>query len=248
MKNYGTHYYVFIFLLCIVTQVSAQDTKLIKRKLSSTLTEVYEVSKTDKKNKDGKYTVINDDKKVLVTGVYKKNKKDSIWTYYSAGGNVIQRYDFTNNQLVFDDNDAATIVRSNFFISADSTAKNKIEQPYKIGGLNYGFYLLYDQRSIPNEVLNETVAVQSSMNYVFYLSPEGKLEKWDIVFTRGSDKENVINQSIKDLPADAYEFSPAKLNGKPVASKLIFNILLNVNQFNTPASGSNNNMMSHKSN
>ncbi len=230
---------------------SGQLTKTVQNKLSATLTEEFEVLKANKKVKNGLYTVTDDNKNILVVGLYTNNKKDSIWSYYNPNGDLVQRYDFRSNQLLFNNTAPTdgTIVQPKYELAGTTVdaSKANVEPPCKIGGVNYGFYLLFDIRSIPNEVRNELRNVKSTMSYVLSISEQGKLEGWDIVYKdESSDNPKVVRQSVRDLPADAYEFLAAKVDGKPVKSKLIYNIPLVVNENNSTKVGSNNTMMSTK--
>ena len=238
-------YWLLLNMVCIITISFTQEIKTVKHKLSSNLSEMYEVLKTDKKIKNGSYVVLDDNKKILVRGNYKNNKKDSIWAYYSANGTVVQRYDYGEMKLLEDDIDNATIVQPSYeLIQADSSTTNKdIEPPIKIGGNNYGFYLLYDVKLIPVWLKTETRFSSPTMSFILTVSPIGKLENWDVKITEADGKTTVENYSIKDLPNDAYEFIPAKVNGVTVKSKLILSVVLHINQDFNPSVGSNNMMV-----
>jgi len=103
----------------------------------------------------------------------------------------------------------------------------KIVPPHKIGGLNYGFYLIFNEKSLPSQVKQQQSDVM--MEYVFSLSETGTLLSWHTVFTSRFYNDD-IPMSIKGLPADAYEFTPATIGGVPVKSKLIYQVPLFVNQ------------------
>jgi hypothetical protein len=86
---------------------------------------------------------------------------------------------------------------------------------------------LYNERNLPTAVKQQTDKVL--MEYVFSLSETGKVEKLSLNYT--STFYNTENpQSIDaDIP-DAYEFLPATVNGKPVKSKFIYQIIMEVSQ------------------
>ena len=182
----------------------------------------------------------------MVQGKFINNKKDSIWSYYNALGNAIQQYDFTNNKLIIDLVDTTTIVRSKFQIIGVNDSTTKVEPPYKIGGVHYGFFLLYDERQVPSEARNETFRAKNKMIYTFHISETGKLTAWDIAINGESiSNDKPVSQSIQTLPLDSYEFIAAKVNGKAVKSKLMLYVDLNVNRFSSPE-GFNNDMKSSK--
>lgn len=235
-------------LLCIATTAKTQDIKTIKRTVSASLTEEYEVFKDNKKVKNGNYWVFDNNKQLVVKGFYNNATKDSIWTYYNNNGEVVQCYNFRQNKLIVNNTDATTNVQQKFEIIPAVNSTNAIEPPVKIGGVNYGFYLLYDERLIPAKLKNETRISTDTLSYVFTISELGKLKRWDVKTMNSYGDSTVQNYSIKGLPADAYDFVPAKINGTPVESKLILYVVLNIRQDNNPAPASTNIMTSQKSN
>lgn len=212
------------FSLGIFAQ-SGDNAKTLRRGLSRELWEVYQVSPADKKIKNGTYEVLTDSKDLLVKGQYKDGKKDGIWEYYS-GGVPIQRYDFSSGQLVFNEPDSVSIVKSTYAVEAVTNEGDTVVPPYKIGGVNYGFFLLYDPRSLPPELKSMTSNVQ--MTYIFTISEEGKLLDWTVLYAGNAVSESAQKQSLYRLPADAYEFVAARVNGKPVRSKLTYVVPISV--------------------
>jgi hypothetical protein len=204
---------------------SAEAPKTVRRSLSRELYEVYQVSPQNKKVKDGTYEVVNETKEVLVKGQYKEGKKSGIWEYYSNGV-VVQRFDFDKDQIVFEQNDPNSMVSSTYSVNAITDDKDTVVPPAKIGGANYGFFLLYDPRSIPADV--KATSSNLSMTYVFTISDQGKLLDWTVMYKGDSVAESREKEDIHRLPEDAYEFTAASVNGKPVQSKLVYRVPLNV--------------------
>ena len=67
------------------------------------------------------------------------------------------------------------------------------------------------------------------MEYVFALTETGKVKSVSVNFTsRFYNSENP--QSIDVSIPDAYDFLPASINGKPVKSKFIYQIVMEVSQ------------------
>ena len=67
------------------------------------------------------------------------------------------------------------------------------------------------------------------MEYIFDVSATGKLEDFNIKYSSIFYNAE-FKQSIRDLHVDAYEFIPASINGKPVKSKLVYQIMLYIKQ------------------
>jgi len=222
--NSAIKFVCVFFILLLPLAGFAQ--KLKKRKVSTSLTESYNVSGDDKKTKQGPYVVMNEKDVVLVQGQYKDGVKDGTWTYFNENGQIVQKYDFSYARLLYDARDTTSIVRTGFELRQKAAEGDTIQVPYKIGGSNYGFYLLYDRQDLPEEVTKQVKGMV--MTYAFTISEDGKLEDWTINYT-GPYYNKTIKQSIKNLPDDAYEFSAAKLNGQPVGSKVYYAVSLDVN-------------------
>jgi hypothetical protein len=221
-----------VLFICTVLTLSlsylnAQKDNWHKKRISQTLFENYVSLPNDKNVKNGAYTVINSDNNVLVMGNFKNNVKDSIWNFYNLAGDIIQSYNYTTHEMLFKVVDPSTIVKQKVVIDSSFSANDKIVAPQKIGGVNYGFYLIHSDKALPAEVKQQKNDIL--MEYEFTLSETGKLEDWHIIYTSTFFNDD-RKQSINGLPKDAYEFTPAYVNGKPIKSVLIYQVMLYVNQ------------------
>lgn len=205
----------------------AQENIWNRNRISPSLIENFETTKTNKKLKIGECFIINSNNRELARGHFRNGQKDSIWNFFSQNGDLIQVYDYTNKVLKYNIPDEGTIVKERFVVDTTGLVKPKVTSPVKIGGVNYGFYLLYNERSIPSAAKDQKEQVL--MEYVFDISETGKMEKFSINYI--SPIYNSENpQSIKGYHPDAYEFVPATVNGKAVKSKVIYQIMLYINQ------------------
>lgn len=221
-------YLLFILLLVGATSLNAQTSKWIKNRVSVNLVENAEHIKVGgKKVKSGECFVIDMNNAELARGNYKNGKKDSIWNYYGKTGDLIQVYDYTNKKLMYNVVDRNTIVTEAYVIDTANYHNAIVTTPVKLGGVNYGFNLLYNERNLPTAVKQQTDKVL--MEYVFSLSETGKVE--NVSLNYASTFYNSENpQSIdSDIP-DAYDFLPATINGKPVKSKFVYQIVMEVSQ------------------
>jgi hypothetical protein len=219
--------------LLLVCRSWSQDHQTQKKTLSRHLREVYDVPKKDWKTKDGPYFVINDDGVKLVKGAYDNGKKSGVWSFLNAAGDVLQKYDFSHDSLLYSAVDSGSIVHTDFqILEFPANDNDKIQAPYKIGGSEYGFYLIFDDRDIPADVKSATST--ASMTYVLTISAKGELEGYTLLFSGSVINDKVIHRSTRGLPADALEFSPAKINGVGVRSKLTYMIPLNVMHVDVP--------------
>jgi hypothetical protein len=240
MKHLTTRLLQIIAPAILTLPSFAQELKTEKKSLSRNLDEVYQVDPANKKIKEGLYKVVDDQKHTLVMGTFKEGKKDSVWTYYNNWEEPIQQFDFTNHRLAYEKADSATRVGSTFQLYTPLKVGDKLQPPHKIGGANYGFFLLFDARDIPQDVRKSTDG--AIMSYVFNISDRGELLGWQVVYKGKQFRDIVQNKSIRGLPADAYEFTPAMINGQPVNSQLILSVALDVDHIEVPG---NNNMANH---
>lgn len=210
----------------------SQDHQTNKKTLSRHLREVYDVRKSDWKIKDGAYAVINDANFPVVKGSYTNGKKSGLWTYYDNDGKLVQQYDFDHDSLLMQTTDSASVVHANFQIPQGVEDSSKVRQPYKIGGPEYGFYLLFDERDIPQAMKN--TSGNAEMTYVLTIDEHGKLESYMILFAAQSADDVVVRRTIKGLPDEALEYACAMVDGKPVRSKISYTIPLDVSHTSVP--------------
>jgi len=214
--------------LCVL----AQDHQTNKKSLSRHLRAVYDVSKADWKVKDGAYTVVNDAGRPVVKGAYANGKKVGIWTYYDNNGKLVQQYDYTHDSLLIQATDPGSVVHEDFQIPQMVEDSSKVRKPYKIGGSEYGFYLLYDDRDIPQAI--KTSGVKAEMTYVLTIDEHGKLESYMVLFVSPSAENVIVRHSVKGLSEEALEFACAMVDGKPVRSKISYTIPLDISHTNVP--------------
>ena len=218
---------IFILAILVSQFVNAQNTVWRKMRIAPTLVENYESDKANKKLKLGECLIVNSATRELARGMYKNGIKDSIWNYFSQNSDLIQVYDFTNKKLIYNIPDVSSIVKQRSVIDTTGYVNAKVVAPVKIGGLDYGFYLLYNQRNLPQGAKDQKEDIL--MEYIFDVSATGKLEDFNIKYTSTFYNAD-FKQSIKDLHGDAYEFIPASINGNPVKSKLVYQIMLYISQ------------------
>jgi hypothetical protein len=227
IKFYTMKKLIFILAILVSQFVNAQKTVWRKMRIAPTLVENYESDKANKKLKLGECFIVNSANRELARGMYKNGLKDSIWNYFSQNSDLIQVYDFTNKKLIYNIPDVSSIVKQRSVIDTTGYVKAKVVAPVKIGGLDYGFYLLYNQRNLPQGAKDQKEDIL--MEYIFDVSATGKLEDFNIKYTSTFYNAD-FKQSIKDLHGDAYEFIPASINGNPVKSKLVYQIMLYISQ------------------
>ena len=227
IKSYHMKKVLFFLAILMSQYTDAQSIVWRKMRIAPTLVENYESDKANKKVKLGECFIVNSANRELARGKYKNGLKDSIWNYFSQNNDLIQVYDFTNKKLIYNIPDVSSIVKQVSVMDTNGYIKPKVIAPVKIGGLDYGFYLLYNQRKLPEGAKDQREDIL--MEYVFDISATGNLEDFNIKYT-STFYNAEFKQSIRDLHGDAYEFIPASINGNPVKSKLVYQIMLYISQ------------------
>jgi hypothetical protein len=211
---------------------TGQDHQTNKKTLSRHLREVFDVKKSDWKVKDGAYSVLNDAGSAVVKGFYTNGKKSGVWNFYDNNGKMVQQFDFDRDSLLLQVKDSMSIVHEDYQIPQGVDDSNKLRPPYKIGGAEYGFYLLYDDRDIPQAIKNNTG--NAEMTYVLTIDEHGRLESYMVLFAGGSVEDMVVRHSVKGLPPEALEYSSAMVDGIAVRSKISYTIPLTINHTDVP--------------
>ncbi|MFC2152779.1 hypothetical protein ACFLSE_09650 [Bacteroidota bacterium] len=97
MKNL---FIIVILLLITFLNSIGQVERKSKTQKYEPFKEKYTVLKNDKKVKDGPFILFFEND-TLVSGFYKNNNKDSVWTYYNSIGEIELKYNFNENKLVY---------------------------------------------------------------------------------------------------------------------------------------------------
>ena len=88
---------VLILLIFVPTMLFAQKTN----KVTSSYEETYYVLKSDKEIRHGEYKKFDSWGNLLVNGYYKFGVKDSIWECFNRNGELISKYNYAKNELIF---------------------------------------------------------------------------------------------------------------------------------------------------
>lgn len=88
---------VIISTLVTLSGFSQELKKISKKDRKSSVVEEYYVIKKDRDVKQGEYKKMYEDGRVIETGFYKKNLKDSLWIFYAKNGVDTLNSGFYNN-------------------------------------------------------------------------------------------------------------------------------------------------------
>ncbi|WCT10894.1 hypothetical protein [Mucilaginibacter jinjuensis] len=219
MKRFYIYLLAFLLPVCCL----AQETVIIKRKLTNAVKERVSVLKSDNVTKQGLYQALWDSKTVLANGSYTKNVKTGIWNFYDTKNNVIQRFNYTTNTLLYEaPEDSATNCR--YVVDHTVRDTDRTTKPIVIGGRFFGyinylrlFRLPPDMRNINNEVVVPTIEL--------LVSPGGRLAEY-IVHFQAENYDRKVGFNIDYLSDEDKTFIPATINGEPIACRIFIRCFL----------------------
>ena len=176
--------------------------------------EQYAVSKSDKKVRHGAYQ-LNFLSKPVATGSYMQGKRTGIWHFYT-GDTEEQQYDYTNNKLIKNTPDKTNVSCLVEYMLAGDT----MVPPAMVGGYTAGFTLMKSYTSYRDDVTGLTGDI--SIDHVISLDNDGKMTDW-MMKIKSDGGVKVARVTFDNVPEVVKQFLPAVLNGKAVASVIIFN-------------------------
>ena len=223
-------FFLFIFGLVLSVSCLAQETTVIKRRLTDVVTERITVLKSDINIKQGLYQAVIGKNIALATGNYDHNKKTGIWHFFNPHGVLIQNFDYTNNHLTYEALDTSSIFHYAIYapdqdsITKKDSAGLRIIRPIRIGGQYYGYipYLRLFRR--PKE-LYDIDTDRLLVTVELLVSPLGRLAEYNVRL-RLLTFEKVYHIDINQLSDDDKTFIPATLNGKPIMCQISINCFM----------------------
>ncbi|MDT3401809.1 hypothetical protein [Mucilaginibacter terrae] len=215
-------YFLTLFILCFTFYSRAQEIVKRDRKLTSQVTEQYNVLKSDYSVFQGQYAAYLK-KTLIAAGNYSNNKKTGTWTFFNKQGKLCQRYNYDNQTLVFEAPPDST---TRFVYIVDDSLKNnpRFTRPVRIGGSYYGYLNYINLVRLPKDYWN--LSNQTSVvSMEILVSPFGRLAEFKIrirpIVPDFYVEDALLNLNIKLLDDDDKFFVPATLNGEQVAVRVV---------------------------
>lgn len=211
-------------LLSSLHGIGQKKYKKVKRQISRSHKEIYQLNK-ENKTKEGYYYLINTmSKDTLITGNYSNDKRTGNWKFNQKQSAPYIEYNYDEHLLTSYKSDNK--IDSTFIKKGDKYVIDRVENPQLyIGFKDQVLYDLMKNIKLPKEIIDNE---QSGLcMYSFVISKDGILK--DIRVEQSLDKKldkNVIN-SISELN---YTWEPAKKDGNPVDSKSFLFIEIANNQ------------------
>ncbi len=200
---------LFLFVSFVISAFNghSQDLELVKAEHPGNkwVIEEYSVLKENPSVKHGQYKRIYFEK-VEVTGQYDNNIKTGVWEFYDRKGELMQRYDYSNKQLLFNEG----------FIHTTSEADTTIEQAVLIGGVSEFYGIIGKNLRYPASANRK--GVQGRVYISFEITEKGEMVNEKILKGIGEGCEEEALRVVKLIPD---EWIPAKLNGEPVVTSMV---------------------------
>jgi hypothetical protein len=216
-------FYIYLLAFLLPVCCLAQETVVIKRKLTVSVKERVSVLKSDNVTKQGLYQALLDNKRALAIGNYTNNVRTGVWNFYDTRNNVIQRFNFSTNTLMYEAPEDST-TNCHYIVDHKVSDTDRTTKPIVIGGRFYG-YLNYlrlfrlppDMRNINNEVVVPTIEL--------LVSPGGRLAEY-IVHFQAPNYDRKVGFNINYLSDEDKTFIPATINGEPIACRIFIRCYL----------------------
>ena len=197
-----------------------------KNKLTDSVTERFEVLKTNREVKNGAYKAFFRRKTVIADGNFTNGVKTGTWNFYNREGKLNQTYNYDNKTLGYLSQLDST---DNLSYRFDSkiVATDVVTRPFKIGETYYGytpyisiFQLPFDTYGIDTD--------QFAAQVELLISPLGLLADYKVHLVSAEYQyDHTINLDVKLFDKDDRYFVPATVNKQPVVSSIFIRCSVN---------------------
>jgi hypothetical protein len=197
----------------------AQETEEAKARLNASVIERFSVLKSDKNIKEGPYKALFNRKTILATGNYKNNFKEGVWHFYKPNGELIQKFNFNTNTLLYE-SISDTLFDVHYMVDEKLTPTDTLTRPVKIGGIYYGLLPYLNIFQLPFDTYG--VNTDSFDAYVeLLISPLGRLADYKVyVVSDLYQYKRTFNLDVNLFSQEDREFVPVTLNSKAILSRI----------------------------
>jgi len=214
------HCLLFITAAFCINVSMAQETVELRYKLSNNVTEVFHVLKNSVNTRQGLFQAIYKKKVPVASGMFDNDKKTGLWRFTDPNGQVLQTYDYSQKKVYFEaPEDTSSPLR--YYVDLELKPTDKVTKPVKIGGRYYGYLPYLTLFTLPTGYKEIDRGIVDAV-VVLLISPFGRLADYKVnLIAKGlSEPFKTVNMNINlPDPADLV-FTPATLNGEPVACRI----------------------------
>ncbi|MBD1366457.1 hypothetical protein IDJ77_21770 [Mucilaginibacter sp. ZT4R22] len=215
LKNY------LLIIACLFAVAKAkgqQETSKKTNRLTDSVKEVYTVLKSNKYIKQGQYQAIYQGEIPVAVGAFNNDVKTGIWRFFDAAGRLMQTYNYDTHKVSYEAPEtAASNLR--YFADIDIDSTDVVTKPIKVGGRYYGYLPYLQLFTLPRDI-TDIDRFRYIATVELLISPLGRLAYYKVNIT-GADYQRTINMNVHLPNEEDMIFIPAKLNGEPVACRII---------------------------
>jgi hypothetical protein len=209
---------LLIVTLFFINAALAQETVERSHKINAHITEKLTVLKSDKSTRQGLYQMIYNKTYALANGRFENDKKVGIWRFYTPAGHLLQNYDYTKKEFLYEaPEDTTSNLR--YFVDKQLTDSDRTTKPLKIGGRYFGYLPYLKLFRLPANLMD--ISREASIAVVELLvSPGGRLAYFKVTIYSGNFSKT-FNMNVNVLPEEDKVFVPATVNGEPIGCRIV---------------------------
>jgi len=209
---------LLIIYLFFINAALAQETVERSHKINAHIAEKLTVLKSDKSTRQGLYQMIYDKTYALANGRFDNDIKIGTWHFYAPNGRLLQNYDYTKKELLYEaPEDTTSNLR--YFVDKQLADTDRTTKPIKIGGRYYGYLPYLKLFRLPQALMD--ISREASIGVVELLvSPGGRLAYFKVTIYSGNFSKT-FNINVNVLNEEDKVFTPATLNGEPISCRIL---------------------------
>lgn len=209
---------LLIVYLFFINVARAQETVERSHKINAHITEKLTVLKSDKSTRHGLYQMIYNKKYALANGRFDNDKKIGIWHFFDPTGRLLQNYNYTNNEVLYEaPEDTTSNLR--YFVDKQLADTDRTTKPIKIGGRYYGYLPYLKLFRLPANLMDISRDVSIAVVELL-VSPGGRLAYFKTTIYSGNFSKT-FNINVNVLPEEDKVFVPATVNGEPIGCRIL---------------------------
>jgi periplasmic protein TonB len=192
------------FILCHLTSLGQELKK--KRKGDET----FYVLKSDESIRHGEY-IKTSTNGVVEKGQYEMNKKIGVWEFYDLGGNIEQKYNYSDKALLVNNSFASLSMRYLIVKDGEATETAPSQEPILIGGPSKYFRHVMENLKYPPNA--RTKGTQGKVFVSATISSDGVMKDIKVLQSLG---DGCDEEALRVINSYESEWIPGIFNGEKV--------------------------------
>jgi len=213
---------LFVFLVALMPiLLYGQKTKLIKDDLNN---EEYNVLKTNSSVMHGEYKKFSKSGTLQILGYYKNGVEDSIWSFYTSKGDLVQKYNVTERDIVYFRLDENEKYKTYKIIDGLDNPNVMLDRPpLFIGGNDFLTYEIGKRIRYPEEAVENGITGKVYISFV--IDKSGNTNNFKILKSLGFGLDEEVLRVLQSLP---HNWLPGIYKGSPVDVEYIYPVSFNL--------------------